>query len=167
MPPWATGCHPFATAENFLAILYCCFIIVAKKRSPKILVEINLSLCNIKENSILSCIHFIQSWTKYIEKTTQIQVELMNPQLRLRIRIFWPPLPLISMLKDREQLYAIWSTLSEGGRDTYKSNASFYRNLSLSHNFCPRLTFDCENMKYEISSQILYHMIPLVKICHP
>ena len=30
----------------------------------------------------------LQSWTKYIETTTKIQVELMNPQLRLRIGIF-------------------------------------------------------------------------------
>ena len=28
-------------------------------------------------------------------------------------------------------------------------------------------TSDCDNMKYEISSQILYHVIPLVKICRP
>ena len=30
----------------------------------------------------------LQSWTEYIETTTKIQVELMNPQLRLRIGIF-------------------------------------------------------------------------------
>ena len=57
--PWATGCHPFATPENFIAIFYFCFIIVAKQRSLKILVEINLGLCKIQENSIFSCIHFI------------------------------------------------------------------------------------------------------------
>ena len=53
--------------ENFLAICYCCFllffydcfIIVAKERSAKIVVEINLGLFNIQENSILSCINFI------------------------------------------------------------------------------------------------------------
>ena len=57
--PWATGCHPFATPEDFLASFYCCFVFVAaKERSPKILVEINLGLCNIQENSIFSCIHF-------------------------------------------------------------------------------------------------------------
>ena len=30
----------------------------------------------------------LQSWTKYIETTTEIQVEHMNTQLRLRIGIF-------------------------------------------------------------------------------
>ena len=58
LPPLATRCHPFATPEDFLAIFYCCFIIVAaKESSPKILVEINLGLCNIQESSIFSCIH--------------------------------------------------------------------------------------------------------------
>ena len=50
----------FCPPEDFLAIVYCSFIIVAaKERSPKILVKINLGLCNIQENSIFSCIHFI------------------------------------------------------------------------------------------------------------
>ena len=40
-------------------IFYCCFIFVAKERFPKILVEINLGLCSIEENSIFSCIQFI------------------------------------------------------------------------------------------------------------
>ena len=56
--PWATECHPFATHENFLAIFYYCFIFVAMERS-KILVEINLGLCNIQGNSIFSCIHLM------------------------------------------------------------------------------------------------------------
>ena len=43
MPPWATGCHLFATPGNLLAIFYCFFIFVAKERSPKILVEINVT----------------------------------------------------------------------------------------------------------------------------
>ena len=57
--PWATGCHLFATPENFLAIFYCCFIFVAMKKSPNILVEVNLGLCNIQGNSIFSRIHLI------------------------------------------------------------------------------------------------------------
>ena len=58
--PWATGSYLSATFENFLAMFYCCFIIVAaKERSPKILVENNLGLCNIQENSIFSSTHFI------------------------------------------------------------------------------------------------------------
>ena len=57
---WATGCHLSATLENFLAMFYCSFIIVAaKERCPKLSVEINLSLYNIQENSIFSSTHFI------------------------------------------------------------------------------------------------------------
>ena len=86
--PFATGCHLCATPENFLAIFYCsfcCFIFVAKERSPKILVEINLGLCTRKFCFFL----------------------------------------------------------------------------------CTLYTFGCDNIKYEISSHTLYHMIPPVKICHP
>ena len=57
--PWETGCHPSATIENFLAIFYCCFIVVDEERSPKILVKINLRLCNKQENSIFPCTHFM------------------------------------------------------------------------------------------------------------
>ena len=50
VPPLGIGCYPFATPENFLAFFfYCCFIIVAKERSPKILVEMNLALCTYKK----------------------------------------------------------------------------------------------------------------------
>ena len=56
---WATGCHHFATPENFPAIFYGCFIIVAKERYPNILVEINLGLSTIQKYSIFSCMHFI------------------------------------------------------------------------------------------------------------
>ena len=28
-------------------------------------------------------------------------------------------------------------------------------------------TFDCDNVKYKMSSRILHHVIPPVKICHP
>ena len=57
LPPAATGCHPFSTPENFLAIFCLCFIIIAKERSSYILVEISLGLCNLQENSISYCIH--------------------------------------------------------------------------------------------------------------
>ena len=50
--PWVRGYHLFATPENFLAIFYCCFIFVAKERFPKVLVQINLGLYSILENSI-------------------------------------------------------------------------------------------------------------------
>ena len=40
------------------------------------------------EGAIAPCRNILQSWTKYIETTTKIQVELMNPQLRLRTGIF-------------------------------------------------------------------------------
>ena len=86
-PPLGNRMPSSATPENFLAISNCCFISVAKERSPKILVEINPGLCSIQENSMF-----------------------------------------------------------------------FLRTLN---------TSDRDNMKYEISSQILYHVIPLVKICHP
>ena len=41
-------------------------------------------------STVLTCFFTrnLQSWTKYIETTTKIQVELMNSQLRLRIGIF-------------------------------------------------------------------------------
>ena len=32
---WATRCQLFATPENFLRVFYCCFISVAKNRSPE------------------------------------------------------------------------------------------------------------------------------------
>ena len=50
---WGTRCHLFGIPENFLAffiVVFCCFIFVAKERSPNIFVEINLGLCNIQEN---------------------------------------------------------------------------------------------------------------------
>ena len=37
----------------------CLIIVAAKERSPKILVEVSLGLCNIQESSIFSCRHFI------------------------------------------------------------------------------------------------------------
>ena len=43
-----------------LEIFLQCFIIfVVKERSPEILFELNLSLCDILEISIFSCTHFI------------------------------------------------------------------------------------------------------------
>ena len=59
MPPLGNRMPSFATPENFLAIFYCCFIFVAMEASPKLLVEINLGLCNIQGNSIFACIHLI------------------------------------------------------------------------------------------------------------
>ena len=55
----ATACHLFGTPGNFLGIFYCSFVFLAKERSPKILVEINLGLCSIQGHSIFSCIHLI------------------------------------------------------------------------------------------------------------
>ena len=69
-----------ATPENFLAIFYYCFIFVAMERS-KILVDINLGLCNIQGNSIFSCIHlmhYIVITEKY-EKSSQILHHVTPP----------------------------------------------------------------------------------------
>ena len=57
--PGDQKCNLFATPENFLGIIYCCFDFVAKERYSRILTENNLGLCSIQENSILSYIHFI------------------------------------------------------------------------------------------------------------
>ena len=57
--PLSNSMPSFCHLENFLVILYCCFIIVAKERYSKILVEINFCLCSMQENSIFSCIHFM------------------------------------------------------------------------------------------------------------
>ena len=46
--PWTTGRCIFDTPENSLALF---IFVAAKERSPKILVEINLGLCSIQENS--------------------------------------------------------------------------------------------------------------------
>ena len=42
----------------FLQFFIVFIIVAAKERSPIILVEINLGLCNIQENSIFTCILF-------------------------------------------------------------------------------------------------------------
>ena len=57
MLPLSNRMPSFFHPENFLSISYCSFVFLAKERSPKILVEINLGLCNLQENSIFSCIH--------------------------------------------------------------------------------------------------------------
>ena len=44
---------------NFLHLSYYCFIVVAKEKSPEIMDELNLSLCDILGGSIFSCTHII------------------------------------------------------------------------------------------------------------
>ena len=39
---------------QFFIVVSCCFISLAKESSPNIVVEINLGLCNIQENSVFS-----------------------------------------------------------------------------------------------------------------
>ena len=56
---WAAGCQHFATLGKCFANFYFYFIFVAKERSPEILVELNLSLCDLIENSIISCTNII------------------------------------------------------------------------------------------------------------
>ena len=62
MPPLGNRmqafCHPW---ESFLHFFYCCYILVAKEKSPEILVELNLGVCDILESSIFSCTHIIYS----------------------------------------------------------------------------------------------------------
>ena len=53
------------TLRIFLQFSITAFTFAAKERSPKILVEISLGLCNIQGNSIFSYIHFI-NFTLYI-----------------------------------------------------------------------------------------------------
>ena len=50
---------PLRIFLQFFIVVFCCFILVAKESSAKSLVEINLGLCNIQENSVFSCIQFI------------------------------------------------------------------------------------------------------------
>ena len=54
-----TGCQFFATPGNIFAIFYCFFIFLAKERSPEILVQLNLGLCDILEFSIFSCTNIV------------------------------------------------------------------------------------------------------------
>ena len=49
----------FLPPHGFFAIFYCCFIFLHKKRSPEILVQLNLGLCDILESSIFSCTHIV------------------------------------------------------------------------------------------------------------
>ena len=50
---YAGFCHPW----EFTTAIYCCFDLVAKERSLKILVELNLDLCDILEISIFSSMY--------------------------------------------------------------------------------------------------------------
>ena len=50
---------PLRIFLQFFVVVFCYFIFVAKERSPKILVEINVGLCSLQENSVFSCIQFI------------------------------------------------------------------------------------------------------------
>ena len=53
------GASFLAPLRTFSVILYCCFIFRAKDRSPEMLAEINLGLCDILESSVFSCTHTI------------------------------------------------------------------------------------------------------------
>ena len=75
MPPLGNRIPSFATPKNFLAICYCCFIFVAKKRCPKILVEINLGLFYIRENFNLF------QHTLYIVDCDNIEYEISSQVL--------------------------------------------------------------------------------------
>ena len=48
-----------ATPGQQVTSLLSPFIFVDKKRSPEILVEFNLDLCNIPESSLFSCTHIV------------------------------------------------------------------------------------------------------------
>ena len=49
----------FATLGIFISNTYCCFFFAAKERLPEILVELNLSYCDILESSIFFCAHIV------------------------------------------------------------------------------------------------------------
>ena len=53
------GASFLPTPGKFFALFYCCFIIVDKERSPEILVQLNLRLCDILESSIFSSTHIV------------------------------------------------------------------------------------------------------------
>ena len=50
---------PMRIFLQFFIVVFCCFIFVAKERSPNIVVEINLGLCKMQETSVFSWIEFI------------------------------------------------------------------------------------------------------------
>ena len=59
LDPSTTGYQLFATHGNFLVMFYCCCIFLPKERSPEMLVELNLGLCDILASSIFSYKHIV------------------------------------------------------------------------------------------------------------
>ena len=71
--------HLFATPGNFLAIVYCWFFFVAaKEKCPERLVELNFSLCDMLESSIVSYIYIDCDNIKY-EKSSGILNHVILP----------------------------------------------------------------------------------------
>ena len=57
--PLAIGYQFFATPRKFFAFSCYWFIVVAQEKSPGIMVELNLGLCEILVRSIFSCAHIM------------------------------------------------------------------------------------------------------------
>ena len=48
-----------ASPGELFTTFHCCFTFVDRERSPEILVQLNLGLCDILESSISSCTHIV------------------------------------------------------------------------------------------------------------
>ena len=49
----------FCHLGNFLQFFYCCLIFVDNEKSPEILVQLKLGICDILESSNFSCTHIV------------------------------------------------------------------------------------------------------------
>ena len=59
LPPLSNRLLVFATLGIFFHFSCYCIIVVAKEKSPEVMVELNLGLCDILESSIFSYTHIV------------------------------------------------------------------------------------------------------------